>query len=160
MICLKMCRMMDSVGILILAQLKTTGDSDLSWEELRLWDCDITRAEYSKLISYLQQGEGQRMAPEAEAEEVPESLHLISASRQPSHRQRGGVSERLPPCIVGGAGNNERTLELLRVQPSSPTYVWQADPKLPTKIVMDLSNHIPNSSVDSGVLICTLISTY
>ena len=39
--------------------------------------------------------------PTAEAEGVPESPNLISAPLQPSHRQRCGVSERLPPCIVG-----------------------------------------------------------
>ncbi len=26
----------------------------------------------------------------------------------------------------------------------TPTYVWQADPSLPAKIVIDVSNHIPN----------------
>ena len=50
---LKMCWMLGSVGILFLTQLKSTGGSDLSWEELQLRHCDITRAEYSKLISYL-----------------------------------------------------------------------------------------------------------
>ncbi len=50
---LNMCRKLGSVGIFFLAQMKTTGGSDLSWEELRLRHCDITRVEYSKLISYL-----------------------------------------------------------------------------------------------------------
>ncbi len=68
---LKMCRMLGSVRILFLAQLKTTGGSNVSWEELRLQHCDITRAEYWELISYLQQDEEQRMAPEAETERVP-----------------------------------------------------------------------------------------
>jgi hypothetical protein len=95
---LKMCRMLGSVGTLFLAQLKTKGGSNLSSEELLLRHCDITRVEYSKLIPYLQQGEGNRMTTD-EAEGVPENL--ISAPLQPSHSQRGGVSERLPPCIVG-----------------------------------------------------------
>ena len=56
---LKMCRMLGSVGILAISQLKATGGSNRSWEELRLRQCDITRADYSKLLSYLQQGEGQ-----------------------------------------------------------------------------------------------------
>jgi hypothetical protein len=96
---LKMCRSLGSVGILSLAQLKTNGGSDLSWEELRLRNCDITRAEYSKLISYLQQSEGNGMTTADEG--VAESLNWISAPLQPSHCQRCGVSERLPPCIVG-----------------------------------------------------------
>jgi hypothetical protein len=41
------------------------------------------------------------MAPEAETGEVPDSLYLISAPLQSSHRQRGGVPKRLPPCNVG-----------------------------------------------------------
>ena len=72
-----------------------------SWEELRLRQCDITRAEYSKLFSYLQQGEGQPITPEAGTEGVLESRHLLSAPRPPSHRYHGGASERLPSCIIG-----------------------------------------------------------
>ncbi len=42
------------------------------------------------------------MSPEAETgSENPDSLHLISAPWQSSHRQRGGVPERLPLCLVG-----------------------------------------------------------
>ena len=62
---LKMCRMLGSVGISCISQLKSTEGSNLSWEELRLRHCDITRAEYSKLIFYLQQGQGQQITPKA-----------------------------------------------------------------------------------------------
>jgi hypothetical protein len=59
---LKMCRKLGNVRILFLAQMKTKGGSILSWEEVLLWHCDIPRAEYSKLISFLQQGNGNLMA--------------------------------------------------------------------------------------------------
>ena len=98
---LKMCRMLGSVGILFISQLKSTGGGNRSWEELRLQQCDITRAGYSKLFSYLQQGEGQPTTPEADSEGVLKSRHLLSAPRPPSHCYYSGESERLPSCIVG-----------------------------------------------------------
>ena len=103
---LKMCSagilfMLGSAGIFFILQLKSTEDSELSWEELRIRHCDVTRAEYSKLVSYLQQGEGQLITPEAGTEGVLEFRHLVSAPRPPSHRYHGGVSERLPSCIIG-----------------------------------------------------------
>ena len=98
---LKMCRMMGSVGILAISQLKSMGGSNRSWEELRLRQCDITRADYSKLLSYLQQGEGQPTTLAAGTEGILESRHLVSAPRPPPHRYHDGGSERLPSCIIG-----------------------------------------------------------
>ena len=93
--------MLGSVGISFISQLKSTGGSNRSWEELRLRQCDITRAEYSKFFSYLQQGERQPTTLEAGTEGVLESRHLVSAPRPPSHRYHGRASERLPSCIIG-----------------------------------------------------------
>ena len=123
---LKMCRMLGSVGILFISQLKSTGGGNRSWEELRLQQCDITRAGYSKLFSYLQQGEGQPITPEAGTEGVLESRHLLSAPRPPSHHSHGRATESLlfsfchaprgepsssprhegdgPPSTLGGGG--------------------------------------------------------
>ena len=94
---LKMCQMLGSVGIFFISQLKSTEGSDLSWEELLLRHCDITRAEYSKLISSLQQGEAQLITPEAGTEGILESRHLIAAPQPLSHCYHGGVSERTKP---------------------------------------------------------------
>ena len=113
---LKMCRMLGSVGILAISQLKATGGSNRSWEELRLRQCDITRADYSKLLSYLQQGEGQPTTLAAGTEGILESRHLVSAPRPPPHRYHDGGSERLPSCIIGRV-RSRASYEQLELEP-------------------------------------------
>jgi hypothetical protein len=52
----QVCRMLWRIGILFLTQLRLTFGSDPSWEALQLQQCDLTQAEYSKLMSYEHQG--------------------------------------------------------------------------------------------------------
>ena len=101
---LKMCRMLGKVGILYLTQLTTTTGRGVRWEELRAKQCEITKAEYLRLLSYLQHGEerlitsdgeggsrveGQHQTPELASQYHPVSYPLVSAPSQ------------LPSCIKG-----------------------------------------------------------
>ena len=55
--------------------------------------------------------------------------------------------DELQPLVGLGQGiltRRESYCTLTLVRPFTPTYIWQTEPPLPSKIVVDLSNHTPN----------------
>ncbi len=74
---------------------------------------------------------------------------------EPAIAQNARLTWRLKPAghdglqqlVVLAQGiikRRESYCEFNLARPFPPTYVWQADLPLPAKIVIDLSNHIPN----------------
>ncbi len=52
--------------------------------------------------------------------------------------------QQLEGLGLGIIKRRESYSECNLARPFTPTYVWQADPPLPAKIMIDVSNHIPD----------------
>ena len=113
---LKICSKLGKVDMLSLAQLRPTTGHGPTWEELQRQRCNITRHEFSQLLSILPPvAEEQRMlGTPAEAVRSRKDHRGLAIYSQPSLGSAGDMFTTLPPYIVGKvlSGESSDLIEL------------------------------------------------